>query len=455
MNVHFIAIGGTAMHNLAIALKRKGYNITGSDDEIFEPSLSRLKKENILPDSVGWDIEKIHNKLDAVILGMHARIDNPELIKAQELGIPVFSYPEYLFEQSKYKTRIVIGGSHGKTTITSMVIHALLKNGIDCDYMVGASADGIEDTVKLSKDAPFMIIEGDEYLTSPIDLRPKFHLYRPHIALISGIAWDHINVFPTYMNYVDQFRIFATLIEKNGFLVYFEGDEEVVRLAEKINPLVNKISYGIPAHRYSNGRMEVLLNENVYSLEIFGEHNLANLNGAKEVCRLAGLPEGLFLKAMETYKGASNRLQVLAESTTKVVYKDFAHSPSKVLATVNAVRQKFPERKLVGCMELHTFSSLNKKFLSNYRGTFEGIDFPIVYYNPHSIEMKKLPTISSEEVYEAFGHPNLLVFSSSDQLIAHLHSLNLQKGVLLLMSSGNFNGADLTLLAEKFIRSAP
>ena len=452
MRVHFIAIGGTAMHNLAIALKRKGYRVTGSDDEIFEPSMSRLKKEGLLPGSLGWYPEKIDPTIDAVILGMHARINNPELQKAQDIGIPVFSYPEYLFEQSKKKTRIVIGGSHGKTTITSMVIHALKQNGIDCDYMVGAAAEGFEDTVRLTEEAPFMIIEGDEYLTSPIDLRPKFHLYRPHIALISGIAWDHINVFPTFENYVDQFRVFTTLIEKNGYLVYFEGDKELVKVAEKANSGVNKIPYRIPEYRYLPDRIEICADGKYYPVRIFGEHNLANLSGAMEICKLAGVSAHDFYSAMSTFSGASNRLQLLAESESVVVFKDFAHSPSKVIATANAIRQKFPDRELVACLELHTYSSLNKKFLSHYKGTMDAIDFPMVYFNPHAVEMKKLPAISKEEIADAFSLPGLRVFSDSKELIENVSSIERQNKVFLFMSSGNFNGTDLAQLAGELIQ---
>ncbi len=449
MKVHFIAIGGTAMHNLAIALKRKGYTVTGSDDEIFEPSLSRLKKEGLLPEETGWFPGKINRDLDAVILGMHARIDNPELCRAQDLKIPVFSYPGYLLEQSKNKTRIVIGGSHGKTTITSMVIHALRANGIDCGYMVGASTGELEDTVRLSEDAPFMVIEGDEYLTSPIDLRPKFHLYRPHIALISGIAWDHINVFPSFENYVDQFRIFITLIEKQGSLVWFEKDEVLAGIVEKLNSGLTKIPYGIPPHRYEGDELFILSNYGMFPMHVFGEHNLANISGAREVCRLAGLNDNAFYLAMTTFHGASNRLQLLASTEKAMIYKDFAHSPSKVLATTQALRQKFPDRKLVACLELHTFSSLNQKFLSHYRGTMEQIDFPFVYFNPHAIEMKKLPQITHEEIFSAFSHNGLKVFSDSLALFENIKKIDPSEKIFLFMSSGNFNGTNMDDLAKE------
>lgn len=439
------------MHNLAIALKRKGYQVTGSDDEFFEPSLSRLKSEGLLPEEKGWHPGKIDTHLDAVILGMHARIDNPELQKAQDLGIPVYSYPEYLFEQSKNKTRVVIGGSHGKTTITSMVIHALRYNGVDCDYMVGAASDGLEDTVKLSEEASCIVIEGDEYLTSPIDLRPKFHLYRPHIALISGIAWDHINVFPSFENYVDQFRIFCTLIEKEGALIYYENDSQVSEIAGKITSGTRKIPYGIPDHEYFGDKPQVSIAGQTYRLEIFGEHNLANLNGAMQVCLQLEVSEEAFMKAMTSFTGARNRLQLIEEVADLALYKDFAHSPSKVKATAEAVRQKYPHRKILACLELHTYSSLNKKFLSNYRGTLEAIDIPVVYFNPHAVELKKMPLLSAGEILEAFGHSGLVVFSDSEKLTRFLHEQDWQHSVLLMMSSGDFNGMNLQELASKIL----
>ena len=451
MNVHFIAIGGSAMHNLAIALKRKGYQVSGSDDEIFEPSYTRLKNEGLLPSATGWYPEKIDKHLDAVILGMHARIDNPELQKAQDLHIPVFSYPEYLLEQSKNKTRIVIGGSHGKTTITSIVIHALRTHGVDCDYLVGAASEGLENTVRLSDNARYMVIEGDEYLTSPIDLRPKFHLYRPHIALISGIAWDHINVFPSFENYVDQFRIFITLIEKHGSLVYFEDDKVLAELAVKANSNSTKIPYGIPPHRYEQGQLQILSDEEVFPMQVFGEHNLANISGAREICKLVGMVEQDFYRAMTSFRGASNRLQLLAESDKTMVYKDFAHSPSKVRATTQALRQRFPEKELVACLELHTFSSLNKRFLAHYKGSMEQIDFPLVYFNPHALEMKKLPPITHEEVFSAFFHDNLKVFSESASLFDNIKAIDPSGKVFLFMSSGNFNGINLDDLAQDLV----
>jgi len=390
MRVHFIAIGGSAMHNLAIALHKKAYKITGSDDEIFEPSKGRLAKYGLLPDNIGWDESKITNELDAIVLGMHARIDNPELIKAQKLGIKIFSYPEYLYEQSKNKTRVVIGGSHGKTTITAMILHVLEKNNIDCDYMVGAKLDGFEVMVKLTDNAKLMIIEGDEYLTSPIDRRPKFHLYKPDIALMSGIAWDHINVFPTFENYVEQFEIFTDLITDNGSLVYCEDDIEVKKIGENTKSSIKAFSYSIPEHQIENGISSIIDNDKKYPLTVFGNHNLMNINGARLVCNQIGISNDSFYTAIQSFKGASNRLEIVDRNNNTTVFKDFAHSPSKLKATTKAVKEQFENKELVACMELHTFSSLNQEFLQLYKGAMDTADTAIVYFNPHTIEHKNL-----------------------------------------------------------------
>lgn len=442
MKLHFIAIGGAAMHNLAIALHKKGEIITGSDDEIFEPSRGRLARYGLLPDNIGWDVSKIDDTLDAIILGMHARSDNPELLKAQELGLKIYSYPEYLYEHAKHKTRIVIGGSHGKTTITAMLLHVLKHAGIETDYMVGAQLHGFEVMVKLSEDAKIMVFEGDEYLTSPIDLRPKFHLYKPHIALLSGIAWDHINVFPSFENYIDQFRIFIKLIEQEGSLTFY-GDDEV------LNSLVNEKSlkirinkYSIPKHFIKDGKTYLKSKGKEISLEIFGKHNLLNLNGARYICKEIGISDSDFYKAISTFKGASNRLERIAEDRYTILFKDFAHSPSKLKATIDAVKLQFPERDLVACMELHTFSSLNHKFIKEYKGSMDNAEYAFVYYNPETLKHKKLPPLTHEIVREAFNHRNLKVYNNSEVLISYLLNHNWRNKNLLLMSSGNFDGLD-------------
>jgi UDP-N-acetylmuramate: L-alanyl-gamma-D-glutamyl-meso-diaminopimelate ligase len=451
MKIHFIAIGGSAMHNLAIALYKKGYHISGSDDEIFEPSKSRLAKYGLLPEEIGWNPDNITNDIDAIVLGMHARQDNPELIKAQQLGIKIYSYPEYLYEQSRDKIRIVIGGSHGKTTITSIIIHVLSKLGIDCDYMVGAQLDGFEVMVKLSHEAKYMVIEGDEYLTSPIDRRPKFHLYKPNIALISGIAWDHINVFPTFRNYTEQFEKFANLITQNGSLVYCENDNIVKQIAKNCRNDIKTIPYNIPPYTIKEGKTFLQHNNKNYELNVFGEHNLMNINGAMKVLNQIGINDEDFLNAVISFKGASKRLELIVKNNNTQIFKDFAHSPSKLKATINAVKNQFPDRKLVACIELHTFSSLNKEFLQQYKGCMDNADYPVVYYNPKTIEHKKLQPITKEDIISAFDNNLLNVFTQSNEVVSFLKSINWHNKNLLLMTSGNFDGIILEDLAKEFL----
>ncbi len=450
--VHFIAIGGSAMHNLAIALSLKNYKVSGSDDEIFEPSKSRLKKYGLLPESFGWDANNITADIDEVILGMHARKDNPELLKAQELGIKIYSYPEYLYEQSKDKIRIVIGGSHGKTTITAMILHVFQQLNIECDYMVGAKLEGFDVMVKLTEEANYMLIEGDEYLTSPIDRRPKFHLYKPNIALLSGIAWDHINVFPTYDIYVDQFRTFIKLIDPKGALVYCSADKELKTLVEQTAVGLKKLPYSIPAHHIdSDGITHLQYNAKDFALQIFGDHNLMNLTGARLVCEQIGISAISFLTAIQSFKGASNRLELIAEGKNTKVFKDFAHSPSKLKATTEAVKAQFENRKLIACMELHTFSSLSAEFLSHYTGSMDAADLAIVYFNPHTIAHKKLKPISKEQVKKGFKRDDLLVFTKSEELQNFLLGLDFKNKNMLIMTSGNLDGLDLKAFGEKIV----
>lgn len=443
------------MHNLAIALNRKGYEVTGSDDEIFEPSKGRLEKEGILPDVIGWNIDCIHEGLDAIVLGMHAREDNPELLRAQELGLKIFSYPEYLFEQAKEKLRVVIGGSHGKTTITAMILHVLQYHQIDCDYMVGAQLDGFDCMVKLSEKAEISIFEGDEYLSSPIDRRPKFHLYQPDIAILSGIAWDHINVFPTFEIYLEQFRIFAREMPADGTLFYCEEDSDLKNLLEDEDIEVCKIPYSTPKHYIEDGITALISEDGAQKtqLSIFGKHNLMNLEGARFVCEKLGVGKEDFLEAIASFKGASNRLEEVRRSNNKVMFKDFAHSPSKVAATVAAVREQFLNYHLLACLELHTFSSLNEEFLLEYLGTLEMADEAIVYFNPHTLEHKKLLPITEVQVKEAFGSSNVTVFTESKAIIEYLKSVEHKKQAFLMMTSGNFDGIDFNDLATDLIPS--
>lgn len=440
MKIHFIAIGGSAMHNLALALVEKGYTITGSDDAIFEPSKSRLEAKGLLPIKLGWFPDKITNDLDAIILGMHAKSDNLELIKAKELGVKIYSYPEFLYEQSKNKTRVVIGGSHGKTTITAMILHVLNYHNIKVDYMVGAQLDGFETMVHLTKENEFIVLEGDEYLTSPIDLRPKFHLYKPNIALISGIAWDHINVFPTFDNYVSQFSKFIETITNGGILVYNEEDIEVEKIVKEAKNQIKLYAYKTPNYNIKNGTtfIETILGE--MPLEIFGKHNMQNLAGAKWICQHMGVGEDDFFEAISSFKGASKRLEKIAENKSTVIFKDFAHSPSKVAATTKAVKNQYSNRKLLACLELHTYSSLNLEFLSQYKGALDMADEAIVYYSPKAVEIKQLENITKNQIKNAFGNPNLTVFTNANEFKTYLFNKNLKETAILLMSSGNYGG---------------
>lgn len=451
MKIHFIAIGGSAMHNLAIALKLKGFNVSGSDDEIFEPAKSRLEKHSLLPNEIGWNPDKIDNTIDAVILGMHAKSDNPELLKAKELGLKIYSYPEYLYEASKDKTRIVVGGSHGKTTITAMILHVMQNLGIATDYMVGAKLEGFDVMVKMS-DAPYMVLEGDEYLSSTLDPRPKFHLYQPNIAIINGIAWDHINVFPTFNIYVEQFKIFADKITENGCLVYFQDDENICNIAKQARNDVKKLPYRDITHRIENNRTIVICEGKEYPLQIFGKHNLINLNAAMTALEQIGVKKSDFLTAIQSFKGASKRLEIVKENKEQAFYTDFAHSPSKLQATVEAMKTQYGERKLTACMELHTFSSLTKEFLIQYKGCMQLVDTAAIYFNSHALELKRLPNLNKEMIYEAFGKEGLQIFTTKEEVYNFIKA-NSQNGEnILMMSSSNFGGLDLKELANEIIK---
>lgn len=451
MNVHFIAIGGSAMHNLAIALHNKDYRVTGSDDEIYEPSKSRLKQKGLCPENFGWFPEKINSTIDAVVVGMHAKADNPELLKAQELGLEIYSYPEFLYEQSKHKTRVVIGGSHGKTTITSMILHVMQYHDRDVDYMVGAQLEGFDVMVKLTDDNDFIVLEGDEYLSSPIDRRPKFHLYKPNIALLSGIAWDHINVFPTYDGYVEQFKIFVDSIVNGGSITYNEEDLEVKRVVEASENTIRKLPYQTPEYTVENGQTLLETPEGPLPIEIFGKHNLNNLAGAKWICQHMGVDEDDFYEAIASFKGASKRLEKIAEGKNSIAFKDFAHSPSKVEATTNAVKEQYPDRTVVACMELHTFSSLNADFLKEYKGTLDAADVAVVFYSPHAVEIKKLKEVTKEQISNAFERDDLIIYTNPDDFKDFLFSQNFDNKVLLLMSSGTYGGLDFEEVKDLFV----
>lgn len=439
------------MHNLAIALYKKGFTVTGSDDEIFEPSRSRLDDCGLLPSEYGWFPEKITDDIDAVILGMHARKDNPELLEAQKKGLKIYSYPEYIYEQTKDKTRVVIGGSHGKTTTTSMVMHVFRDNDIDFDYMVGANLDGFDTMVKLTHEAKVVVLEGDEYLSSPIDLRPKFHLYYPNIAVITGIAWDHINVFPEFDMYVDQFRIFANKIEKGGKLIYYKNDENIEEIVSELDNEVECRAYDTHPYVLEDEKIFLLDDSSKYGLNIFGDHNLQNISAAMQVCLELGLSSEQFYKSISTFSGAAKRLQLLAENDGSHAFLDFAHSPSKLKATVEAVKGRYEGKKLVACMELHTFSSLKEEFLPHYAGSMDKADIACVYFNPEVVTHKKLKAISAEQVHAAFAKDDLKVFTDSSEMVEFLEQQDYRASTLLLMSSGNFSGLNMKNLAEELL----
>jgi len=435
------------MHNMAIALHKKGFEITGSDDVLFEPSISRLAKYGLLPEKEGWYPEKITKDIDAVILGMHARGDNPELLKAQELGIKIYSYPEYIYEHSKNKLRVVIGGSHGKTTITSMILHVLKSSGKDFDYLVGAQLEGFDTMVKLTDEAPVIVIEGDEYLSSAIDRRPKFHLYKANIGVISGIAWDHINVFPTFENYTEQFSLFIETIEPGGKLIYCETDNILTKVVDKDKSKVEKISYGLPAYNIKYGITNIIAGAKEYPLQVFGEHNLLNLEAARLVCESLGIKRGDFYSHISTFKGAARRLELVGKNENASFFKDFAHSPSKLKATIHAVKVQFPQRKLIACIELHTFSSLNEDFLNQYSGAMDEADTAIVFIDKKTFEHKKMTPYGAETVKNAFSKSDLLFFNDPAELLKYLEKTDMQGKNLLMMSSGNFGGIDLPALS--------
>ena len=448
MRIHFIAIGGSAMHNLALALHNKGEHVTGSDDEIFDPSRSRLAAKGLLPEQYGWFEDKISSDVDAIILGMHAKQDNVELLRAKELGLTIYSYPEFLYEQSKNKTRVVIGGSHGKTTITSMILHVMHYHDVQVDYMVGAQLEGFETMVHLTKENDFIVLEGDEYLSSAIDRRPKFHLYKPNIALLSGIAWDHINVFPTFDNYVEQFRVFLSQITHGGAIVYNQEDIEVKQVVETTQNQIKKYPYKTPKFSVENGDTLLDTQDGAMPIEVFGKHNLNNLEGARWICQLMGVQQEDFYEAIATFSGASKRLEKIAQGPTSIAYKDFAHSPSKVTATTQALKNQYPERSLLACLELHTYSSLNPEFLSEYKGALDKEDKAVVFYSPKAVKIKKLDTVSSAQILKAFQREDLLVFTDPLAFQDYLFAQDFNNTSLLLMSSGNYGGLDFEKVKE-------
>jgi UDP-N-acetylmuramate: L-alanyl-gamma-D-glutamyl-meso-diaminopimelate ligase len=449
MRIHLIAIGGAVMHQLAISLHLQGHNISGSDDEIFDPALSNLRKHGLINDNFSWDSNRITKEIDIIILGMHAKADNPELLKAQELGIRCVSFPEFIYEHSKTKKRVVVGGSHGKTTITSMIMHVLKESGKHFDYLVGSKIRGFDVMVSLSNDADLIIIEGDEYLSSTLDPRPKFHLYKPDIAVISGIEWDHINVFPRFDIYQKQFEIFASMISENGVLIYTADDKNVENLVQELNIPANKIPYTAIPYNIENGKTKVLYNSVPIEVNVFGEHNMKNLSAALEVCRQLGVADASFFASIASFNGAARRLECIFDNGHSSIYRDFAHAPSKVKATVSAMKKKNPERQLLAVFELHTFSSMNKTFLHQYAGSMDAADIAIVFFSPHAFALKRLEMFDDSFVKEAFCNKNISVFNNINELESSLQNIVNSNTNVLLMSSGNFDGMKIELLFDK------
>jgi len=443
MRIHFISIGGSVMHQLAIALSRKGYQVTGSDDEIFEPASTNLQNEGIMPQETGWQPGKITGDIDAVILGMHAKEDNPELKKAREAGLKIYSFPEYIFQESRDKKRVAVGGSHGKTSTTAMIMHVLKNAGVDFDYLVGARLEGFDQSVRIT-DAPLIVCEADEYPASVIEKRPKFHFLLPHIAVITGIAWDHINVFPTFDFYLDQFKIFIQKIEKDGLLIYNETDEVLKKLvADTERQDIRYVPYGLPTYFIEDGITSVMIGKEKTPLKVFGNHNLLNLQAAYSVCKALGIDDSQFATFMAGFTGASKRLEILAETTDYTVFRDFAHAPSKVMASINAVKQQFPQRKLVAILELHTFSSLNEKFMKEYSGAMDNADEGIVFYSKHALELKRMQPLDPKSVVRGFNKSDLEVITEKKQLEERLANMNCGNTNFLFMSSGNYEGMDI------------
>ncbi len=452
MKVHFIAVGGAVMHNLAIALHLKGYKVTGSDDEIFEPSRSRLAFYGLLPEKYGWNPEKITGDIDTVILGMHARADNPELLRAIRLGLKIMSFPEFLYEQTKNKKRIVVAGSHGKTTTTAMIMHVFKILGLKFDFMVGSSIDGFDTMVGLSDDSPVAVFEGDEYLTSALDRRPKFHLYMPDIAVLNGISWDHMNVFPTFENYVDQFRIFTEKISEGGSLIYFADDPEVKKIADAAPGNIKKIPYRVHGHFQNKTGFHAATHNRTIQVRIFGEHNMQNLSAAREACLAACITEDDFYSAIGSFEGTSGRLQKLDENENGTVFLDFAHSPSKVKATVEAVASAYPSRNIIAIFELHTYSSLNIGFIPFYKGTLEKASNAFVYFNPRQFEIKKLVPLSKKDVMDAFGGKNIAVYDDSAEMFSFIKMMRFHSPVYLFMSSGDYDGCRYKVPCKRAFR---
>jgi len=450
-SVHFIAIGGSVMHNLALALKKMGMRISGSDDEIYEPAAGKLKSGGIEA-NIGWQPEKMDASIDLVVLGMHAKADNPELAKAKSLKLPIVSFPDFIRRWSANQQRIVIGGSHGKSSITALAMHVLNQLNKKFDYLIGAEVEGFSLTVSLS-DAPIIIIEGDEYLASKLDPVAKFLKYDHHIGLISGIAWDHKNVFPSFEDYTQQFEQFADKTPKAGSIIYNEKDLLAKKIGEKEREDVRKVPYGVHDAVIKNGVTYLKTKDyGEVKISVFGDHNLENIGAVLALVKLLGIEEKAFYQAVQTFTGAKKRLEIVKQQGNDKLFKDYAHSPSKLEATTTALKKQFADSKVVVAYELHTFSSLNKEFIKEYKNTLSKADEAFIFINPHNIKNSHTDDLTTTEIQEAFNNTELTLFTDKHKLVeAMKKAKTTEKNIFALLSSGNFDGLDIEEVSHKLI----
>ncbi len=442
--VHLIAIGGSIMHNLALALDSQGFMLSGSDDQIFEPARTRLKNRGICPEKEGWFSEKINTDLSFVVLGMHAKPDNPELVKALELGVKVYSFPELVAEMYSNSTRIVVAGSHGKTTTTSMMMHVFKALGKQFDYLVGAQLEGFDVMVALDK-KEYSIIEGDEYLSSCLDPRPKFMHYSPQIAIITGIAWDHYNVFPTFDSYKNAFVQLIQSMKEGSLLLWYEGDSDLAELVGEYAQHLKTIAYKESEFVIQGNKCYLISEEACYSLEVFGRHNLQNMNSVIKVCEYLNFNSIDVCTSLSTFKGAAKRMQLLQNNGDLIIYQDFAHAPSKVKATINALRETYPYHHLHCFLELHTYSSLNKNFLPQYYSTVNECDEITIYFDPKALEIKRMEALDLQFIKDSFGRQNMNVIDNPAELKVQMDIARKGRGLLVFLGSGNWAGMELVV----------
>lgn len=437
MRIHFIAIGGAIMHNLAIDLHKNGHTISGSDDQIFEPSFSKLKKYSLMPKNLGWNADFITDEIDLIILGMHAKEDNLELKKALELGLKIQSFPEFVASQITDKKRVAIAGSHGKTSTTAMLMHILKDNNFEFDYLVGSELPGYESMVKLSN-APLIVIEADEYLSSKLDQRPKFLWYKPQLSVITGIAWDHINVFPTFELYKKAFTDFIDSHQADSSIFFYQFDEELSKI---INNSTYKCRPYTELTAKNQGQYSIVLdnNEEEYYFPFFGNHFLQNASAAIHLAMELGLNQKDIYKALESFPGSAKRLELVWANDQLFIYRDFAHSPSKVMATIKAFSRQFKDYQVFFVFEPHTFSSQQIDFIQHYNKCFEDLN-AYIFMDKKAFALKNKPMLSGPDIENAFGTNSIL--NSATELMKEIRksSQKSKKTVWVLMSSGNMGG---------------